>query len=74
MYVCMYVYAYIHQVYMDHVAHALSMSPEIVREKNMYASRGAVTPYGQPLVDCHAKDMWSEVCLACNIFCNYVHG
>lgn len=49
------------EIYMEHVARELKMDVDAVRELNLYKNRGSVTPYGQPLVDCHAKEMWNQV-------------
>jgi xanthine dehydrogenase molybdopterin-binding subunit B len=35
------------ETYMEHVARALGRPPEEIREKNLYASRGATTHYKQ---------------------------
>ncbi len=57
---------------MEHVARTLGIDAEVVREKNMYASQGAVTPYGQTLIDCHVKEMWDEVCKHVWAMCVYI--
>jgi len=49
------------EVYVEHVARALGVNPDVVREANLYSQRGAVTPYGQQLVDCHSQPMWQQV-------------
>jgi xanthine dehydrogenase/oxidase len=49
------------ETYVEHVARALGRPPEEIREKNLYASRGAVTHYKQELVDCHIREMWGKV-------------
>jgi len=49
------------EMYVEHVARALGKPAEEIREKNLYASRGAVTHYRQELVDCHLREMWAEV-------------
>ena len=51
------------EAYVDHVARALGpgVHPDDVRALNLYPTRGGVTPYGQPLVDCFAREMWAEV-------------
>ena len=46
---------------MEHVARALARPPEEIREKNLYASRGAVTHYKQDLTDCHIREMWAQL-------------
>lgn len=42
----------------DDAAIAIGMSPEDVREKNMY-DRGDVTPFGQALSYCYMKQVWA---------------
>ena len=49
------------ETYVEHVARLLGKPPEEIREKNMYAARGAVTHYKQELVDCHIREMWAQV-------------
>jgi len=49
------------EAYVEHVARALGRPPEEIREKNLYATRGAVTHYKQELVDCHIREMWAQV-------------
>ena len=49
------------ETYVEHVARALGRPPEEIREKNLYASRGAVTHYNQELVDCHIREMWGKL-------------
>mmetsp|Transcript_4472 Transcript_4472/g.11222 ORF Transcript_4472/g.11222 Transcript_4472/m.11222 type:complete len:1333 (-) Transcript_4472:294-4292(-) len=49
------------EIYIDHVARELGLNPDVVREKNLYTTKGAVTPYGQLLVDCHTREMWAEL-------------
>jgi len=41
----------------DDAAFSIGMSPEDVREKNLY-NRGDVTPFGQALSYCYMKDVW----------------
>jgi len=49
------------ETYVEHVARAMGKPAEEIREKNLYASRGAVTHYRQELVDCHLREMWAQV-------------
>jgi len=49
------------ETYMDDVARFLNLAPDHVRGINLYPARSAVTPYGQPLVDCHMKEMWDSL-------------
>jgi xanthine dehydrogenase/oxidase len=42
----------------DDAAFAVGMSPEELREKNMY-ERGDVTPFGQALSYCYMKEVWN---------------
>lgn len=48
---------------MEHVAFALGMLPEDVREKNLYRTGTATefdeTPYGEDLKDCDVRGLWS---------------
>jgi len=45
---------------LDHVAQALGLSPDVVRQRNLY-SVDDVTPLGQQLHFCHAKECWDRV-------------
>jgi len=49
------------EAFMDDVARKLGKHGDDIRKLNLYATRGAVTPYGQPLVDCFTREMWSEL-------------
>jgi xanthine dehydrogenase/oxidase len=49
----------------DDGAFSIGMTPEEVREKNLYA-RGDVTPFGQPLIYCYMKDVWAYLKTVCN--------
>ena len=49
------------ETYVEHIARVLGKPPEEIREKNLYAARGAVTHYKQELVDCHIREMWAQV-------------
>jgi xanthine dehydrogenase/oxidase len=42
----------------DDAAYAIGMTPEELREKNMY-ERGDVTPFGQALSYCYMKEVWN---------------
>lgn len=42
----------------DDAAYSVGMSPEELREKNMY-ERGDVTPFGQALSYCYMKEVWN---------------
>ncbi|MHA4809126.1 molybdopterin cofactor-binding domain-containing protein [Flavitalea flava] len=45
-------------------AHSIGMTPEAVREKNLY-ERGDVTPFGQALTYCYMREVWDylkEMC------------
>jgi xanthine dehydrogenase/oxidase len=48
----------------EHLAHALGVLPEEVREKNFYRDATVDqfdrTPYGQALIDCRIRQVWSD--------------
>ena len=44
----------------EHLARAVGVRPRELRAKNMYRER-EVTPFGQVLVDCNIRPMWSEL-------------
>ncbi|MGH8029513.1 MAG: molybdopterin cofactor-binding domain-containing protein, partial [Arenimonas sp.] len=47
---------------LDRVARHLGLRPEDVRERNLYREdRGNETPYGQPVVDNHLPELWSQL-------------
>ena len=45
---------------MDHLAHALNVSGEALREANLYRE-GQTTPYGDVLVSCHLEKLWRQL-------------
>lgn len=49
----------------DDAAYSIGMSPEDLREKNMY-ERGDVTPFGQALSYCYMKEVWNYLKAQCN--------
>ena len=60
---------------MDHVAHALSMDPLVVRQKNFYASGGSiseqkkgVTPYGMVVTDSVISELTDELSKSSDYF------
>ncbi|WP_017576439.1 molybdopterin cofactor-binding domain-containing protein [Nocardiopsis kunsanensis] len=48
----------------DDAAHAIGMTPEEVREKNLYR-QGEVTPYGQALTYCYMREVWEHLKKVC---------
>lgn len=48
----------------DDAAHAVGMTPEDVREKNLYR-QGEVTPYGQVLTYCYVREVWDHLKRVC---------
>jgi xanthine dehydrogenase large subunit len=47
---------------LDRVARHLGLPPEDVRERNLYRQgRGNETPYGQPVVDNHLPELWTQL-------------
>jgi len=54
------------EAYMEHVARELGVHADEIRAKNLYPTRGGVTPYRQELVDCHLREMWAELQSSCD--------
>jgi xanthine dehydrogenase large subunit len=48
---------------MDRVARALDLSPEVVRQRNLYRGRGETntTPYGQEIEDNRIRTIWEQL-------------
>ena len=47
---------------LDRVARHLGLKPEDVRERNLYREGGGnTTPYGQPVVDNHLPELWTQL-------------
>ena len=44
----------------DHLAHALNVSGEALREANLYRE-GQTTPYGDVLMSCHLEKLWRQL-------------